>query len=72
MQETTSSINPLGFSSMGQLNVELFEDQLALEMQKKKFSSIRDKVSYSLLFRHIFKRFWKKVKKSKNGEEKFN
>lgn len=57
MQETTSSINPLGFSSMSQLNVELFEDQLALEMQKKKFSSIRDKVRKILRFRHIYKKY---------------
>lgn len=57
MQETTSSINPLGFSSMSQLNVELFEDQLALEMQKKKFSSIRDKVRKILHFRLIYKKY---------------
>lgn len=57
MQETTSSINPLGFSSMSQLNVELFEDQLALEIQKKKFSSIRDKVRKILRFRLIYKKY---------------
>lgn len=45
MQETTSSINPLAFSSLRQLDVDQFEDDLALQLQKKKLSTERDKVS---------------------------
>lgn len=45
MQETTSSINPLAFSSLRNLDVEQFEDDLAIELQKKKLTNERDKVS---------------------------
>ena len=44
MQATTSSINPLAFTSLRNLDVEQFEDDVALELQKKKLSSERDKV----------------------------
>jgi len=49
MQETTSSINPLAFKSLRLLDVEQFEDEVALELQKKKMSSERDKVSSKIL-----------------------
>lgn len=45
MQSTTSSINPMAFKSLKLLDVEQFEDEFALEMQKKKYSNQRDKVS---------------------------
>lgn len=45
MQETTSSINPLAFSSLRNLDVEQFEDDLAIELQRKKVSTDRDRVS---------------------------
>ena len=42
MQET--SLNPLAFSAMKYLDVETFEDDMAREIQKKKYLSEREKV----------------------------
>lgn len=42
MQET--SLNPLAFSAMKYLDIETFEDDMAREIQKKKYLSEREKV----------------------------
>lgn len=49
MQET--SLNPLAFSAMKFLDIESFEDDIAREMQKKKYLSEREKVSNILLIK---------------------
>lgn len=42
MQETI--LNPLAFSAMKFLDIETFEDDIAREMQKRKFMAEREKV----------------------------